>query len=149
MAPDLEKLELPRRTATPFANLPTTLFPSASRACTTATYLYLHILLAPLWERTRTSLHAGPYPRSAPSARADAIISPSKKRKRDEVSTVDPDLLRLLLDTLRADIEGTEEAMQIGADSREVWLWKVVVGAYVVEATGRTTSESKRGEDEV
>lgn len=44
----------------------------------------------------------------------------------------DPHLLRLLLDTLQADIQHTEQAMRIGAYSKELWIWKVLVGAYTL-----------------
>ncbi|KAK0625440.1 hypothetical protein B0T17DRAFT_617530 [Bombardia bombarda] len=85
----------------PYDHLPADLFPSTSRAWATAAYLYLHIILQPLWGSS------------------------------NEVE-VEPYLLRLLLDTLRDDIEHTEKAMMIGAYSSELWLWKVVVGAYTL-----------------
>ncbi len=44
--------------------------------------------------------------------------------------SVDQHLMRWLLDSLRADISSTEEAMRIGAYSSELWIWKLVVGAY-------------------
>ncbi|KAK3321946.1 hypothetical protein B0H66DRAFT_184537 [Apodospora peruviana] len=94
----------------PYGRLPAELFPSSSRAWATAAYLYLHVVLEPLW------IHRG-------------LTEPSKK-------TIDSlHLLRLLLDTLRADVSHTEEAMKIGAYSKELWLWKVMVGAYTLSST--------------
>ncbi len=121
----------------PYSGLPATIFPSASRAWATAAYLYLHVILASLWETS-------PYPHPQPFHYREG----KGKRKRSGSTTiadVDPHLLRLLLDTLRADIEHTEGAMAIGAYSSELWIWKVLVGAYVVEAagTGYTHREEK------
>jgi hypothetical protein len=52
-------------------------------------------------------------------------------------SRVDPSLLYLLVETLRADAGETERAMRIGASSCEMFIWKVVIGAYVVRVMGR------------
>jgi hypothetical protein len=61
--------------------------------------------------------------------------------------TIDQNLLPLLLDTLRADILHTEEAMKIGACSREYWLWKVVVGSYALTAV-RSSASRQPDEDQ-
>ncbi|KAK0648921.1 hypothetical protein B0T16DRAFT_123230 [Cercophora newfieldiana] len=100
----------------PYATLPAELFPSPSRAWATAAYLFLHVMLLP-------------------GFRDHPLNTQPRKRKRDE-PTVDPHLLRLLLDTLCADIQHTEEAMRLGKYSHELWLWKVLIGAYVVEVAG-------------
>jgi len=100
----------------PYATLPAELFPSSSRAWATAAYLFLHVLLAPVLRE---------YP----------FDTPSRKRKREDI-TLDPHLLRLLLDTLRADLQHTEEAMRLGSYSSELWLWKVIIGAYTIEVAG-------------
>ncbi|KAK4445095.1 hypothetical protein QBC34DRAFT_413902 [Podospora aff. communis PSN243] len=99
-----------------YADLPAESFPSSSRAWATAAYLFLHVLLIP-------------------GLRIYPTDTPSRKRKREEV-TLDPHLLRLLIDTLRADIQHTEEAMRVGAYSSELWLWKVIIGVYTVEVAG-------------
>ncbi|KAK1753353.1 hypothetical protein QBC47DRAFT_430019 [Echria macrotheca] len=111
----------------PFSQLPADLFPSPGRAWATAAYLYLHVLLAPLWGDVS----------SAPFLADLSSAGISGKRKcSPDGALVDPHLLRVLLDTLCVDIEQTEGAMRIGAYSRELWLWKVVVGAYTVEVMG-------------
>lgn len=49
---------------------------------------------------------------------------------------LDPRLLRLVLDTLRADTEANEQAMHDKAYSVELWGWKVVVGLYALKILG-------------
>lgn len=127
----------------PFENLPAELFPSASRAWATAGYLFLHVVLAGLWDgglnHPPPDAFAGAWSGASPSPGLGT--SSSRKRKRNPPPSggdaqVDPYLLRTLLDTLCVDIEQTEEAMRQGAYSSELWLWKVVAGAYTVEVTG-------------
>ncbi len=50
----------------------------------------------------------------------------------DPREPVDAYLLRWLLDNLQADVARTESQMRLGACSTELWLWKVVVGAYAL-----------------
>lgn len=110
----------------PYSTLPAELFPSSSRAWATAAYLYLHILMAPKWADTHT-------------------IGRKGKHERLEL---EPALRRLLVETLKADVKHTEEAMRVGGYSRELWLWKVVIGAYAVEmAAGRGNNSKGKGKE--
>ncbi|KAM7218846.1 hypothetical protein V8F06_005726 [Rhypophila decipiens] len=88
----------------PYSSLPPEQFPSSSRAWASAAYLYLHVILEPLWVDGPTS----------------AAID-------------NPYLLRLLLDTLKADVQHTEQAMRNGMYSKELWIWMVLVGAYTTQ----------------
>ncbi|KAK0610991.1 hypothetical protein B0T14DRAFT_500177 [Immersiella caudata] len=118
-AEGLTGLNIPRtkdRRTDAYADLPAEFFPSSSRAWATAAYLFLHVLLVP-------------------GLRGSPIDTLSRKRKREEIA-LDPHLLRLLIDTLRADIQHTEEAMRVGAYSSELWLWKVIIGVYTIEIAG-------------
>ncbi|KAK4192383.1 hypothetical protein QBC35DRAFT_248408 [Podospora australis] len=102
----------------PYQNLPAELFPCSSRAWATAAYLYLHVVLAPLWDN-----------HDAPSTPSSATAIPKRHK-------IDPHLLRFLFDTLKEDTAATEEAaLRIGAYSSELWVWKVMLGAYVAEIT--------------
>ncbi|KAK4201678.1 hypothetical protein QBC40DRAFT_347611 [Triangularia verruculosa] len=88
----------------PYSQTPPVYFPSLSRAWAAAGYLYSHYILSPLWSH----------------------INPLDK-------TIDPDLLWYLLNTLQEDITKTEEAMKTGSYSSELWIWKVIIGAYAVQ----------------
>ncbi|KAK5659252.1 hypothetical protein OQA88_1344 [Cercophora sp. LCS_1] len=111
----------------PYSALPAELFPSSSRAWATAAYLYLHVLMAP------PSCNS-------PSWSQEGV---GRNRKRE----VEPALKRLLLETLRADVEHTEEAMRLGAYSRELWLWKVVIGAFAVEMPAGHDKDKGKGKE--
>jgi hypothetical protein len=50
---------------------------------------------------------------------------------------IDANFLMWLLDQLRQDLVRTEEAVTIGAYSRDVWLWKAVLGNVAVEMLSR------------
>lgn len=101
----------------PFHGVPPAILPSASRAWSAGAYLYLHTFLADLW-----------VPPRPPSYLPPNFPPPTQGH-------IDRDLLRWLLDTLCANLECTREAMQLGAYSRELWIWQVLVGAYVVAKT--------------
>ncbi|KAM7187606.1 hypothetical protein V8F20_010890 [Naviculisporaceae sp. PSN 640] len=95
----------------PYASLPVDQFPSSSRAWASAAYLYLHVVLEPLWS--------------------------------DSDDWIDnPYFLRLLLDTLKADIQHTEQGMRKGTYSKELWIWKVIIGAYTLAIIGENDSSS-------
>ncbi|KAL1905537.1 hypothetical protein Sste5344_008762 [Sporothrix stenoceras] len=113
----------------PFEGVSPSLVPSASRAWSAGAYLYLHTFLADLWLPPRPPSYLPPnYP------------PPTQSR-------IDRDLCRWLLDTLCANLERTREAMQLGAYSRELWIWQVLVGAYVVAKT-RYEDEEQTAADE-
>lgn len=151
----------PRQQTTITPTDPPVPIPSASRAWATAAYLYLHIVLASVWEETeptpsRTStptLHQyhqqlalqqhqqhlrQSSPNQEPSTSSSVPCRPRTAAPRiiGGVSA-DPHLIRVLLDTLRADLQHTEEGMRAGSYNRDFWLWKVVVGAYCVEVLCR------------
>ncbi|EHK25877.1 uncharacterized protein TRIVIDRAFT_198808 [Trichoderma virens Gv29-8] len=88
----------------PFVNLPSAIFPSTSRAWACAAYLYLHMIVDCMPRR----------------GTADTTVK------------MDTHLQRWLINTLRQDLEHTEEAMRIGAHSSELWLWKTILGAYAL-----------------
>ncbi|KAK3346100.1 hypothetical protein B0T25DRAFT_483723 [Lasiosphaeria hispida] len=115
----------------PFAALPAINFPSASRAWATAAYLYLHVILAPLC--ASLDMHAAACGEGGASAAWQGRGRTSPGPGPGKPIYVEPHLLRLLLDTLREDVEHTEDAMRAGAYSSELWVWKVVVGAYAEE----------------
>ncbi|KAK4213145.1 hypothetical protein QBC37DRAFT_423604 [Rhypophila decipiens] len=109
----------------PYASLPPEQFPSSSRAWASAAYLYLHVILEPLWVAagsTSTGTDARIHVRKGSSGG-----QPPKHKAIDN-----PYLLRLLLDTLKADVQHTEQAMRSGMYSKELWIWMVLVGAYTV-----------------
>ncbi|KAM0255734.1 hypothetical protein ACHAQJ_005488 [Trichoderma viride] len=105
----------------PFANLPSTIFPSTSRAWACAAYLYLHLVVDRL-------------PRHRSYARQPVNI--------------DIHLQRWLTGTLRQDLAHTEEAMRIGAHSSELWLWKTMLGAYAVAKSLPEASDEESNGDE-
>ncbi|KAK0750025.1 hypothetical protein B0T18DRAFT_408061 [Schizothecium vesticola] len=139
--------------------------PSASRAWAAAAYLYLHIVLASVWEETeptspRTSTPTPNTPSTLQNYHQQLALQQHQQHLRQsspnqDPSTssaprhtaagpriiggvpVDPHLLRALLDTLRADLQHTEEGMRSGSYNRDFWLWKTAVGAYCVEVLGR------------
>ncbi|KAK4162398.1 hypothetical protein QBC43DRAFT_321866 [Cladorrhinum sp. PSN259] len=90
---------------------------STSRAWATGAWLYLHFVLRSLREQ---------YPEQV-----------EKK--------VDAHLLRLLLDTLKGDVQGTEEeAVRAGGTySVELWGWKVIVGAYVLQMLSQPDEDER------
>jgi len=126
MSPTTERGRSPAlsiRDSTPFSRLPATLFPSSDRTgWTAAAYLYLHVILAPLWGY-----------RSAGG-------QPSRRQ-----GSLDPHLVRLLLDVLLKDIEHTAEAMRIGAYSSDLWIWKVMVTRLVLNRISTNSSKTKDG----
>ncbi|KAM7192461.1 hypothetical protein V8F33_008336 [Rhypophila sp. PSN 637] len=101
----------------PYASLPPEQFPSSSRAWASAAYLCLHVILESLW--------VDPF--------LDPVTGPNS------AAIDNPYLLRLLLDTLKADIQHTEQAMRIGMYSKELWIWMVMVGAYTVAVLNENT----------
>lgn len=107
----------------PFANLPSALFPSTSRAWACAAYLYLHLVVDYL---------------------------PQQQAHTQEPIKMDKYLWRWLISSLRQDLDHTEEAMRIGAHSSELWLWKAMLGAYAMAKNPQEASdeESSDSEDE-
>ncbi|KAK1830402.1 hypothetical protein QBC39DRAFT_112073 [Podospora conica] len=165
-SPTKSNSPFPSRTPPPRPD--TTPIPSATRAWATAAYLYLHIVLSPVWEETEpTPSHTPPpsvqqYHQQLARQQHQQQLrhqssSPASSPRRGSVGRVprriiggipideDPHLLRVLLDTLRADIRHTEGDMRNGSYSRDFWLWKVVVGGYCVEMLGRGGSGSGSG----
>lgn len=150
----------PRQQTAIFPGDPPVPIPSASRAWATAAYLYLHIVLASVWEETEPApsrtftptLHQYHQqlalqqhhqhlrqnsPNQDPSTSSSAPRHTAARPRIIGGVPVDPHLIRVLLDTLRADLQHTEEGMRSGSYNRDFWLWKVVVGAYCVEVLGR------------
>ncbi|KAK1237290.1 hypothetical protein MKX08_002915 [Trichoderma sp. CBMAI-0020] len=107
----------------PFANLPSAIFPSTSRAWACAAYLYLHLVVD---------------------------FFPQQQGHAQEPVSIDKYLWRWLISSLRQDLDHTEEAMRIGAHSSELWLWKAMLGAYAMAKNPQETSDeaSSDGEDE-
>lgn len=108
----------------PFANLPSVIFPSTSRAWACAAYLYLHLVVDRL---------------------------PQQQDHAQEHVDMDKHLWRWLISSLRQDLVHTEEAMRIGAHSSELWLWKAMLGAYAMtksplEASDEASSSSDEDE---
>ncbi|KAK4175781.1 hypothetical protein QBC36DRAFT_301677 [Triangularia setosa] len=95
----------------PYKQTPPVYFPSSSRAWAAAGYLYIHLILSPLWTQI------------------------------SQDSTIDTDLLWYLLNTLQDDIATTEEAMKIGTYSSELWIWKVIIGVYAIHLSLRDQHE--------
>lgn len=153
----------------PYASLPGDQFPSSSRAWASAAYLYLYVVLEPLWfdledccDESRglypgitvsapvtpgsTASGRAPPPHnpiSNPNAAASSLpqghteagkgFSQKYQQPRSKSKGIDnPYFLRLLLDTLKADIQHTELGMRTGTYSKELWIWKVVIGAYTL-----------------
>lgn len=112
----------------PFEGVSPSLLPSSSRAWSAGAYLYLHTFLADLW-----------MPPRPPSYLPSNYPPPTQSR-------IDRDLCRWLLDTLCANLECTREAMQLGAYSRELWIWQVLVGAYVVAKTRHEDGQALDGD---
>ncbi|KAK4229283.1 hypothetical protein QBC38DRAFT_120357 [Podospora fimiseda] len=62
----------------------------------------------------------------------------------------DPHLLRLLMDTLKLDIQATEPTTR-NKSSTELWGWKVMVGLYtliIIETTNEEVYDTEEGEGE-
>jgi hypothetical protein len=93
----------------PYGKLPSVL-PYSSRAWAAAGYLYLHIVLEP-------QLRSGGSYDDSPVA-------------------MDAYLLHWLISILCEDLSKSEDSMEIGAVSYELWLWKAIVGAYALEKGG-------------
>ncbi|PON25013.1 hypothetical protein TGAM01_v206094 [Trichoderma gamsii] len=105
----------------PFANLPPAIFPSTSRAWACAAYLYLHLVVDYL---------------------------PQQQDHAQEPVNMDKHLWRWLISSLRQDLDHTEEAMRIGAQSSELWLWKAVLGAYAMAKNPQEASDEASSGDE-
>jgi hypothetical protein len=104
----------------PFANLPSAIFPSTSRAWASAAYLYLHFIV-------------------------DCL--PNQQHHAQEAINMDKHLWRWIISSLRQDLVHTEEAMRIGAHSSELWLWKAVLGAYAMAKNPQETSDEAISDD--
>ncbi|KAL7965564.1 hypothetical protein HDV63DRAFT_414109 [Trichoderma sp. SZMC 28014] len=105
----------------PFANLPSAIFPSTSRAWACAAYLYLHLVVDHL---------------------------PQQQTQTQEPINMDKYLWRWLISSLRQDLDHTEEAMRIGAHSSELWLWKAMLGAYAMAKNPQEESGEASSDDE-
>ncbi|KAL6900558.1 hypothetical protein GGI43DRAFT_405727 [Trichoderma evansii] len=105
----------------PFANLPSVIFPSTSRAWACAAYLYLHLVVDRL----------------------------SQQQDHDQgPMDMDKYLWRWLISSLRQDLVHTEEAMRIGAHSSELWLWKAMLGAYAMTKSPLEASDEESSSEE-
>ncbi|KAK3984106.1 hypothetical protein QBC44DRAFT_253640 [Cladorrhinum sp. PSN332] len=105
----------------PYQHLTGTTYPSGSRAWATAAWLYLRFVLGPLLQQQEQQ----------------------QQEHAEPARQIDPHLLRLLLDKLKADIQATEDATRAGTYSQELWGWKIIVALHALHALGEEDQDDE------